>query len=352
MYYLILGIGLLILIKGADIFVESASKLAKLLKIPSFVIGLFVVAIGTSAPEATIGIISGISRINHITLGDVVGSSIINIAVVVGITAMIIPLKIDSIVSRTEVLISIFVQVCLLFFIFTFNIFSRIEAIILIAGMILFSSFTYIKSKKVYENRSDVSKFDKEICEYIEMQGELVGDEDPESAIAAGKACSEEKDDNVKKSTKDDSIKKRVILLIIGLIGLAGGAQLSVNSAVNIARELGLSEIFIGLTVIAFGTSLPELVTCITAAFKRDHDIAIGNVIGSNIFNVLFVLGISGILHPIAVNNDIYLDIFVMIGFSVLFSIFVLFIGKISRMTGFLFFSLYVIYMAIKISIL
>ncbi|MBK5247527.1 MAG: calcium/sodium antiporter, partial [Peptostreptococcaceae bacterium] len=288
MNYLTLGIGLLILVKGADVLVESASRLAKLLKVPSFIVGLLIVAIGTSAPEAAIGVYSGIQGTNLITMGDVVGSSIVNITVVLGITAMIFSLKVDALIPRREMLISIFVQICLVIMIFTAYTLSRVEAGILLAGMFIFLGYVYMKFKKHSGNDKNIMAFEDEIFHYVEKQDDVLYEEMPEEKETR-KIVGLKFHLHVA-APKNDSKPKLLILLFLGLAGLIGGASLAVNSAVQIAHTLGLSEEFIGLTIVALGTSLPELTTCLIALSKKEEGIAVGNVIGSNILNVLFVL--------------------------------------------------------------
>ena len=329
MSYLILGIGLLLLVKGADILVGSASKIAKILKIQTFIIGLFIVAMGTSAPEAAIGVLSGIQGTNLITLGNVVGGNIINIAVVLAITAMVFPLKVDSLVPRREIPISIFIQISLIIMLFTNYMLSRLEAGLLLGGFAVFLGYIISKSKQLADKEKPDTPFEKEIFEYLEDQEVLSEDKTEE---------------------KRESMLKLMLLLLLGLTGLIGGATLSVNSAVQIAHSLGLSEQFIGLTIVAFGTSLPELVTCLIAVFRREEGIAIGNIIGSNIFNVLFVLGLSALLHPISITPDVFFDVFSMVAVSVLLFIPTFFFGRISRMWGFVFLTAYMLYLAIKLN--
>lgn len=348
MSYFTLGIGLLVLVKGADMLVGSASRIAKLLNVPAFIIGLFIIAIGTSAPEAAIGVFSGIQGTNLVTLGDVIGSSIINILVVIGITAMIFPLEVESTVPRREMPISIFVQVCLIFMIFTTGTLSRLEATVLLTMMFLFSGYVYVKLKKSSEKEKSITGFEKEVFDYVESQQEVLHEEileeegTNEASVKDTKLPAEE--------PKSDSVLKLLISLFIGLAGLIGGANLGINSAVKIAQTLGLSEVFIGMTVVAFGTSLPELITSLVAVYKREQDIAVGNIIGSNIFNVLFVLGISGLLHPITVTSDVFFDLFVMLSASILLFIPTFFFGKISKRTGFIYVAVYIIYLSIKLN--
>ncbi|MBP2665109.1 MAG: sodium:proton exchanger [Firmicutes bacterium] len=332
MIYLTLGIGLLVLVKGADAFVGAASKIAVFLNVPSFIVGIFIVAMGTSAPEAAIGVISGIQGNNIITLGDVVGSSIVNILGIIGITAIIFPFKIESVLFKKEILISIFVQVCLYIMIFTDNTLSRMEAVVLLVGLLLFFGYFYINFKNHSKKEKSVKVFAPEAFSFVETQEELLHEKPSEN------------------EGHIESMPKLLFFLFIGLAGLIGGASLAVNSAIQIAHNLGLSEAFIGVTIVALGTSLPEFSTCLVAVHKKEAAIAVGNIIGSNIFNVLFVLGMSGVLHPIEVTSDIILDLFVMIGASVLLFISIFFSGRISRKTGFVYFSAYVIYLTIKLN--
>lgn len=333
MEYITLGIGLLILVKGADILIGSASKLAKKFKVPSFVVGLFIIALGTSAPEAAIGIFSGIQGTNLLTLGDVIGSNIVNITVIIGLTALIFPLMVESSVARKEMLIGILVQVIFLIMIYTSNRLSRIEAVLLLMGMLAFTAYVYIKSKRGSIATGEHTKFEEEVYEYVEEQEEILYEE--------------AETDEIK-----ESVLRLSVLAVVGLAGLIGGANLGVNSAVTIAHNLGLSETMIGLTVVAFGTSLPELVTCLIAVFKKEEDLAVGNIVGSNIFNILFVMGISGLIHPIVVDTGIFSDLIWMLGASLALFIPAFFLGKISRITGFIYLVIYVVYLSIKISTL
>ncbi|MEL7655962.1 MAG: calcium/sodium antiporter [Bacillota bacterium] len=341
--YLLLAVGLLVLVKGADIMISAASKIAKILKVPAFIVGLFIVAIGTSAPEAAIGVFSGIQGANLLTLGDVVGSSIVNITVILGLTALIFPIPVDSQVPRRELLLSILIQIVLTIMIFTSYTLSRLESVILLIGMFLFVSYITSKSVQLSKREKPDTRFEEAVFEYLEDQEVL--------ADASDDASDEETTST--KEEKSEFMPKQAALFLIGLVGLVMGANLAVDSAVQIAHSLGWSEEFIGLTVVAFGTSLPELVACLIAAIKKEEDIALGNIIGSNIFNILFVLGVSGVLHPItAAGPDIFYDLLIMIGASVLLMVPAYFYGRLSKRTGFVFISYYIIFLAIKLSAL
>ncbi len=331
MNYILLAIGLVILVKGADLLVDGASRIAKILKVPAFIVGLIFVSLGTSAPESTIGIISGFSGTNLLTLGDVIGSNIVNIAIVMGITAMALPLTIDSMVAKREIPISLAVQGLLLFMLITGSVLSGFEGIILLLGMLTFVLYVVNKSKAVIRKEKPDTEFEGDVFEYLENQ----------KVFSQGKGRVRKKD-----------LPKAIVIFIGGLFALIGGAQLVVDNAVQIANSIGLSEEFIGITIIAFGTSLPELVTCLTAVFKKEADIAVGNIIGSNIINILFVLGLTSVIHPILINNYILFDVLVMLLTTILLMVPALVHGKINRKWGFFMVGLYIIFLAYKISTL
>lgn len=334
MNYILLAFGLLILIKGADVLVSSTSFIAKHFKIPTFIIGLVVVSIGTSAPEAAIGIFSAFSKNNTLTLGDIIGSSILNIALVIGITAMVRPLKVQSRVPKRELPLSILIQLILVFFLFTGSILSRWEALILIIGFGFFMFYIVRNAKNMAENKSPKSSSEAEVYNF--MEDESLFSEDEETSSAQDKTV----------------LPKKILGFLIGLIGLILGANLATSSAVSIAEHFGFSEAFIGLTLVAFGTSLPELVTCLLAVMKGEEDIAVGNIIGSNIFNVLFALGVSSFIHPIPSSGTIMIDSLFMLGASAMLFIPTYFKNRISKLSGFLFLSYYIIFITLKISVI
>lgn len=324
MTFLLLVLGLVLLIKGADFLVDSASKLAALFGIPPFIIGLTIVAIGTSAPEATIGIFSAVKSANQITLGDAVGSSIVNILLVLGITMSILPLKVDRFVARREIPLSFIVQSILAVMIITGFVVTRIEGGLLFAGFTLFITLLVLRSLRKAKKDG--------LTRLIEKECDL-----------PGLTCEKDK-------KKTESVPWLVFLFFVGLAGLVFGGNLVVDNAVAIAVSLGLSKEFIGLTVVALGTSLPELVTCVVAAVKKNEEIAIGNIIGSNIFNVLFVLGLSALINPIQAKPDILIDTAIMIVATVILFVPSFFRGRLSRMTGSLFILTYVAYITYKVS--
>lgn len=320
---LLLLAGFALLIKGADLLVDSASKLARIFHVSAFIIGLSVVAFGTSAPESAIGIFSAARQANELTLGDVVGSSIVNVALIIGISALILPLAVEKSTLLREIPMSLLVQVILLVMSLTFGLISRLEAGILLA---LFALFLYYI---ITRPREDNAILDADIKLEEMVEEELHQEEEPE--------------------TRRKKIIRYSILFVIGLAGLVLGGNLVIESSISIAHGLGMSETLIGLTIVAFGTSLPELVTCIMAALKKESDIAIGNIIGSNIFNVLFVLGLSCLIHPIPVAAGTWLDILVMIGSTLLLLLLAAIKKSVTRLGGALLLAYYVVYITYKI---
>ena len=271
-------VGFLLLIKGADYFVDGASSIAKKLRIPSFVIGLTIVAFGTSAPELAVSLSAALKGSNDIAIGNVVGSNIFNTLVVLGASAAITPIAVEKGIIKKDYPLSIFVSILL--GILSLDIFlfhapamtlGRIDGIIL---LVVFAFFMYTTLKDGFKHRSE----------------------------------SEETEDK-----QNISLWKSILICMIGLAGIIIGGDLSVDGAKEIARAFGLSEALIGLTIVAFGTSLPELVTSIIAAKKGESDIAVGNVIGSNIFNILLILGLSATILPMNVSSTYLYDIVILI---------------------------------------
>lgn len=262
MMYIFLLIGFVLLVKGADFFVDGSSGAARLLGVPSLIIGLTIVAMGTSAPEAAVSVTAGLQGQNEIAISNVVGSNLFNLLVVAGVCGVIRAFPMDQELMRRDFPVNIVANIALVIFALSGTI-TRANGLVLLAGLALYLAFVV------------------------------------RSALKNHAAGCESEEEEVKKLSP-----LRCILFILG--GLAGvilGGQLVVDSAVAIAESWGLSQTFIGLTIIAMGTSLPELVTSIAAARKGDSGLALGNVIGSNIFNILFILGISSSISPIAVNQ-------------------------------------------------
>lgn len=265
-------IGLVLLIKGADWFVDGASGLAAKMGVPSLVIGLTIVAFGTSAPEAAVSISSALKGSSGIALGNVVGSNLFNLLVVIGIGSIMRPTKIDLSIIKKDYPYNLLATIVLGLTMFdaVFGdleapVISRTDGLVIIAFFLIFMYYTV-------------------------------------SSGLSGKADNEEK-----KETKP--LYKLIIMLAVGIVAIICGGQAVVNGATEIARSFGVSETLIGLTIVAVGTSLPELVTSLVAIKKGEDDIAVGNVIGSNIFNILFIIGIAATIKSIAVDLELIYDI-------------------------------------------
>ena len=301
-------VGFAMLIKGADILVDGSSAIAKKMRVSEIIIGLTIVSIGTSMPELFVSTSSALQGASDISVGNIIGSNICNLLLILGLSAIIIPIKFQKQTKLIENPMSIILT---LIFLVICNInqdINRIEAIVLIILFVAFLIYTIIMGKKSQD----------------EVILEIAKDE-----------------------TKQISIIKNIMFIILGIIGLKIGGDFVVNNAKIIATQLNISEKIIGLTIVAIGTSLPELVTSVTAAIKGDSDIAIGNVVGSNIFNMLLIIGVSAIIKPITYNVTYNLQMIILFIAMILLLIFP-FIkpkDKMSRREGIIFVLLYIAYM-------
>lgn len=274
---LLVSAGLAMLYFGAEWLVQGSINISNRLKISQLVIGLTVVAFGTSTPELAVSVSSAMQGVSDVALGNVVGSNIANIGVILGISAVIAPIAVSKSTIRKEIPIMIGATLLLLAIIFDGKI-DILDGIILVAGIVGFVIFSYKSSKK--ETDSEEIKSSK--------------------VLVQSKAMS-----------------KSLVLVAIGLVLLTAGSFLTVDNSVVIAKSLGISELVIGLTLVAIGTSLPELITSVVAARKGHSDLSIGNVVGSNIFNIFAIVGIASIIAGITVNDKIMVDVIIMIVFSV-----------------------------------
>ncbi len=279
-------VGFVLLYFGAEWLVKGSSSLARSLGITPIVIGLTVVAFGTSAPELVVSLISSIKGKSMIAVGNVVGSNICNIALVLGLSALFNPIKSDPSVIRRDIPIMLGISLYLLVLSFN-NTLGRIEGATLFAGIIAYTFMNYYLAKK--ETRHAAGG---------EMPGAIESELEEIGYIA--------------------SRSKQILLVVVGIAGVVGGAQMVVESAVFIMTQLGVSEKFIGLTIVAFGTSLPELATSVVAAMRGEMDISIGNLVGSNVFNIMSVLGVASLVRPISIpggfiESGLWIDYLVML---------------------------------------
>ncbi len=310
MEYLLLIIGFGLLVKGADYFVEGSSDIAKLLRIPPILIGLTVVAFGTSSPEAAVSISAALKGSGSIVLGNLIGSNIFNASLIIGVTAMIYPLKVERQTIRKEIPLALLSSIVLLVMMadvslqnLSENLVTRSDGLILLG---FFSIFLYYIIEVATHTRENTNS------------------------------------ENIIIDKKD--ISKSVIYTIGGLAAIIFGGDMVVKNSIRIALTLGMSETLVGLTIVAVGTSLPELITSITAAFKKESEIALGNIVGSNIFNILFILGISSTISPVLVDSKMFLDAIVMIAVTLALLLSSSSNRKVSKAEGLFLVLAYVIY--------
>ena len=314
--YVLLVVGFVCLIKGADLFVDGSSNVAKLLKVPSIIIGLTVVAFGTSLPEASVSVSSALVGANELAVSNVVGSNIFNLLVVLGASALILPVCVQKDSVKKEIPFSILCTVALLA---ALLLGKNAEGFTLgwVAGLVLLALFAFYM--------------------YWQISAAL-------KARKNGTAVEEEAEDG-----KKISLPKSLIFIAVGIAAIILGGNWVVDGATSIAYTFGMSETLVGMTIVAVGTSLPELVTSMVAAKKGESDIALGNVIGSNIFNVIFILGFSCLVCPITVGMEAVIDTafaIVISAVAVLFSATKL---KFERWEGGVFVGTYAIYLTYMI---
>lgn len=326
MEYLWLIGGFILLIVGADIFVEGSSSIAKLLKIPSIIIGLTVVAFGTSMPEASVSINAALAGENSIAVSNVVGSNIFNLLVVLGASALICPVHTNETAIKKEIPYSI-ISAIVLGVLLCFGVSFAVEA----AEATGF--FAKIGSAGFTLGR--IGGVILLVLFALYMFWQISG------ALKARKASGES--DEAEES-KASSPMMAIEMIILGIVGIILGGNYVVDSATVIAQNFGMSQTFIGLTIVAVGTSLPELVTSMVAARKGESDLALGNVIGSNIFNIVFILGFSSVLSPMTVDVLTIYDIIVLVGVSIVGWFFCKSKKKVSRLEGGIMIAMYIAY--------
>lgn len=300
MEYLLLLIGFVLLIKGADFFVDGSSSLARIMKVPSVIIGLTIVAMGTSAPEASVSVNAALAGSNDIAISNVIGSNLFNGLVVVGVCAFMAGFKTNPEILKRDMPLNIIVTAILCIMLLDRHI-NHIEGIILLISMAVYIAVMVISALKNRETANE--------CKIL-------------------------------------SLPKSLIFIIGGLIAVIFGGTLVVDNACLIAKDFGVSENFIGLTIIAIGTSLPELVTSITATRKGDSGLALGNAIGSNLFNILFILGMSATICPLNVLSESIIDCIILLVSAVILYVFARTKKTMNRWEGIVCVFLYVGYTA------
>ena len=286
---LLLAVGFVMLVKGADAFVEGAAGIAEKFGIPQLVIGLTIVAMGTSAPEAAVSITAALKGNAAITIGNVVGSNILNVLVILGITSVIVSVAVARSTVRIEIPYMLVITLLLLVLGFSGNEIVFWEGVILWAAFLLYLGYLFYMAK-------------------INRQ--------------------------VEEETEKKPLWKLLLYTVLGLVFVVWGSDVTVDAATAIAKAVGMSERFIGLTIVALGTSLPELFTSVSAALKGKADIAIGNIVGSNIFNILFVVGTTALITPVVFESGFVIDTLIAGGAGLLLWLCVCREQKLKRMGG------------------
>lgn len=304
-FFIIVGFALLIL--GADWLVNGASSIAKKFHIPEIIIGLTIVSIGTSMPELFVSTTSALEGLSDMSIGNVVGSNLCNLLLILGLSTIIKPVKFQKETRLFEIPMCLIFTVIFIVLCNTGGTINKVEAVLLLLLFLLFITYTIFMAKK---------------------------------------QSSQEKQEEVKTQKKLLPILKDILWIVLGVIGLKIGGDLAVDNAVNIANYFGVSEKIIGLTILAVGTSLPELVTSVTAAIKCNSDIAIGNIIGSNIFNMLLIIGVAAFINPISYNFSYNMDLIVLVVATLILALFPVIPPKneMSRANGIIYFLMYVGY--------
>ena len=282
--------GFVLLIKGSEFFVDGAAGIAVRFGIPQMVIGLTIVAMGTSAPEAAVSITAGLKNNAGITIGNIVGSNILNILIILGITSLIVAVAVANSTIRYEIPFMLFITVLLMGMGYTGQKISFWEGIVLWIVFLFYLGYLFVMTKKKQEDQSQ---------EYQKLP-----------------------------------IWKLLLAVLVGLVAVVWGSDITVDAATALAKGFGLSERFIGLTIVALGTSLPELVTSVSAAIKGKADIAIGNIVGSNIFNILFVVGTTALIIPVVFEPKFLMDTFIAFGAGLVLLLCVAKRKKLVRMHG------------------
>jgi cation:H+ antiporter len=341
----ILIIGFALLVKGADLFVDGASGIAKKFGISELIIGLTIVAMGTSAPEAAVSIAAAAKGSAGISIGNVIGSNIMNIFIILGVVAAITPLKIERSTVRYEMPFTIIVTV-LFVLMGRDGLITRVDGAILWAGLLLYIAYLLRQAK---QKPAEVPAQAETAVQKTEGTGspEAVAEtaaDVPTADTEAGVTPAAATETGEAVPAESPSIWKLIALTIVGLAVILVSSDYAVDAAVALAKIFNISDRVIGLTIVALGTSLPELVTSVTAALRGNADLAVGNVVGSCIFNLLFVLGTSALILPIPCAPNFLSDAYVAVGATVLLLLFGFTQMKIVRWEGVLLVACYVAY--------
>ena len=316
---LLIAVGFMLLINGADFLVDGSSNIAKRFHIPEIIIGLTIVSIGTSMPELFVSVTSALEGYSDMSLGNVIGSNLCNLLLILGLSTVIKPIKFQRQTRLIEIPMCLAITILFTIFCNTEGTITRLEAGILIALFVAFIAYTI----------------------YMGIKGEKLNKKEEMSESAEGN------------SRKVSSFLKDIFLVVIGIAALKIGGDLTVDNALIVARHFSISEKIIGLTIVALGTSLPELVTSVMAAIKGNSDIAIGNIIGSNIFNILLIVGVASLIKPITYNYTYNMQLSILVLSTIVLLVFPMIPprNRMSKANGSVYLAMYMAYLFILLKV-
>ena len=332
--------GLAMLYFGSEWLVRGSVNIAKRMRVSQLVIGLTIVAFGTSTPELVVSTNAAFTGQADIALGNVVGSNIVNVGLILGLSAAIFPLAVHVSTIRREVPIMIGALLALVALSSFDYVITQIEGILLVLGLVAFTYFSYKHARKEEGSSKEQTKSD--VVDKHTIPIENISSVVETASAATGRR---KKGDESDVQHKDSGIFRSIVLIAVGVVLLYIGATLTVDNAVAIATTIGISERVVGLTIVAIGTSLPELITCVVAARKKLPDLSVGNIVGSNVFNVLAIVGVSAAIAGISVNPSIFIDYAVMIAFGAVLIPIMRSGFVISRMEGYVLVAAYFVYL-------
>ena len=344
----LLAVSFFLLAKGADFFVDGASEVAAKLKIPQIIIGLTIVAMGTSAPEAAVSISAALEGNASITIGNIVGSNILNIFIILGVSAAITRLAVGKDTSYVDIPVMLAATIILLVLGIdgTINVY---DGIIFLVIFVLYLAYLFVIARKRINKRELSAALEGTTAQSMPATVNFAADGAQPITAPDGQAMGADDGTAADKPADEKEQKKKTIWLslgytVLGLLMIVFGSNFAVDSATYLAEKMGVTDRFIGLTVVALGTSLPELFTSVTAAIKKNADIAIGNIVGSNIFNILFIVGLSSVITPVPFEKKFLIDAAIALAAGVILWVPCLSKKSIGRATGIIMLGAYCAY--------
>ena len=349
---LMLVVGFVLLVKGADIFVDGSSSVARRLRIPTIIIGLTIVAMGTSLPELAVSLTASAADSNSMAISNVIGSNIFNTLVVVGTCAILTPVTVQKVTLRRDIPFAVICAVLLLVLGLLGMSIGRLDAAILLGAFVGFLVNLVRSALRARQETAVVGSASEESTEKVTAAGgaglkgtAVVNEEGAENASAAGRESAGSVAGDEEENKHELTWLQSIVYIIFGIVCIKFGGDWTVNAAKSIALSVGMSETLVGLTIVSVGTSLPELVTSVVAAGKKEVDMALGNAFGSNVFNILMVLGVAAAISPVALIMENVIDIIMLIAISVMVWLFARNDESITRGEGIAMVGVYVAYL-------